>query len=488
VHRNVGQPGAQPLPVEIGKDAKVTRLLKRVLAFAVIAAVAAVAVYLTVMPAVEKQAAGRRAKMLADAPVPVVDAPARIADIPVYLNGVGTAKARNTVTVRPQVDGKILSINFKEGQEVKRGEVLALIDPATYQAQLDQAIAKKGLDEAQLANAQRDLERYAKLTTLSVAEKTIDTQRALVSQLAAQIRLDEAAIANAKAYLDYTTIVAPIDGRTGIRMVDEGNLVRAIDLNSGIVMITEIRPIAVIFTLPQQQLVQVNAALARGPVTIEALDADGKTALDRGTLQVVDNQVDQTTGTVRMKAEFPNTKLQLWPGQFVNVRILTETLSQVVVIPTPAVQRGPNGTFAYVVQPDQRVGLRPITVGLQTETTAVITKGMAASERVVTTGFSRLKDGARVAVVRGEDQPAGAEAAKGAAPAVSDAREKSRTACAADVQRLCPNVERSKDAIRGCLQAHAAELSEACKAATAAQKGSKAREADVRKADGSSTQ
>jgi multidrug efflux system membrane fusion protein len=196
-----------------------------------------------------------------------------------------------------------------------------------------------------------------------------------------------------------------------------------------------------------------------------------------------------------MKAEFPNTNLQLWPGQFVNVRILTETLSQVVVIPTPAVQRGPNGTFAYVVQADQRVGLRPITVGLQTETTAVIAKGIAASERVVTTGFTRLKDGARVTVVRGEDQPigapAGAEAAKGAGsatPAVSDAREKSRTACAADVQKFCANVERSKDAIRGCLQAHAADLSEACKATTAAQKGSKAREADVRKADGSSTQ
>jgi multidrug efflux system membrane fusion protein len=473
----------------------VARLLKRVLVLAVLAAVVAAVAYVTVMPAVQKQAAGRRAKMLADAPVPVVDAPARIADIPVYLNGVGTAKARNTVTVRPQVDGKILSIKFREGQEVKRGDVLALIDPATYQAQLDQAIAKKGLDEAQLANAQRDLERYSKLTTLSVAEKTIDTQRALVSQLTAQIRLDEAAIANAKAYLDYTTIVSPIDGRTGIRMVDEGNLVRGIDLNSGIVMITEIRPIAVIYTLPQQQLAQINAAQARGPVTVEALDADGKTVLDRGTLQVVDNQVDQTTGTVRMKAEFPNTNLQLWPGQFVNVRILTETLSQVVVIPTPAVQRGPNGTFAYVVQADQSVRLRPITVGLQTETSAVIAKGIAASERVVTTGFSRLKDGARVTVVRAEGQPAdgaaGTDAAKGAGSATSaksEAREKTRTACAQDVQKFCANVERGRDAIRDCLQAHAAELSDSCKAAGAGQKGGKAREADARKPEGSSPQ
>jgi multidrug efflux system membrane fusion protein len=463
-----------------------------VLVLAVLAAVAAALVYVTVMPGVQKQAAGRRAKMQADAPVPVVDAPARTADVPVYLNGVGTARARNTVTVRPQVDGKILSIRFKEGQEVKRGDVLALIDPATYQAQLDQAKAKKALDESLLANAQRDLARYAQLAANVVAQKTIDTQRALVEQFSAQIKLDDAAIANAQAYLDYTTIVSPIDGRTGIRMVDEGNLVRAADV--GIVMIAEIKPIAVIYTLPQQQLAQINAAQARGPVTVEALDADGKTVLDRGTLQVVDNQVDQTTGTVRMKAEFPNTNLQLWPGQFVNVRILTETLSQVVVIPTPAVQRGPNGTFAYVIQDEQRVALRLITVGLQTETTAVVTKGIAASERVVTTGFSRLKDGARVAVVRAEDPPAsapaGADAAKGTGPATtakSEAREKTRTACAADVQKFCATIER-RDAIRDCLQAHAAELSGSCKAAGAGQKGGKAREADARKVEGSSPQ
>src|SRR5213076_1117911 len=233
---------------------------------------------------------------------------------------------------------------------------------------------------------------------------------------------------------DYTTIVSPLDGRTGIRMIDEGNLVRGIDANSGIVMITEVKPIAVVFTLPQQ-LAQVNAASARGPVAVEALDADGKSVLDRGTLQVVDNQVDQTTGTVRMKAEFANANLQLWPGQFVNVRVLTDTLKQVVTIPTPAVQRGPNGTFAYVVQADQRVALRPITVGLQTETTAVIVKGIDAADRVVTTGFARLKDGARVSVVRGEDQaPTGGDQAKVPASAKSEGREKMRTACAADLQ------------------------------------------------------
>jgi membrane fusion protein, multidrug efflux system len=474
------------------KGRLVARLLKRILTASVVIAVAGILAYVTIIPGVQKQAANRRAKAAGDGPVPVVDAGARVIDVPVYLNGVGTAKARNTVTVRAQVDGKIMSINFKEGQDVKRGDVLAMIDPSTYQAQLEQAIAKKALDEAQLANAQRDLERYSKLTSLSVAEKTIDTQRALVAQLIAQIKLDDAAIANAKAYLDYTTIVSPLDGRTGIRMIDEGNLVRGIDANSGIVMITEIKPIAVIFTLPQQQLIQVNAALTKGPVTVEALDADGKSVLDRGSLQVVDNQVDQNTGTVRMKAEFANAKQQLWPGQFVNVRVLVDTLSQVVVIPTPAVQRGPNGAFAYVVQSDQRVGLRSITVGLQTETIAVIPKGISADDRVVTTGFARLKDGARVSVLRAEDQPAGGEAQspRPATAAKSEGGGKIRTACAADLQKLCPNVERGREAVRGCLQANAAQLSEVCKAVAMGQgqDGGKPREADARKTDGSTTQ
>jgi multidrug efflux system membrane fusion protein len=472
-----------------GKDAKVARLLNRALVYGVIAATTAIVAYVTVMPGVQKQVSGKRAKG-GDGPVPVIDAPARVADVPVHLNGVGTAKARNTVTVRPQVDGRIIAIKFREGQDVKRGDVLALIDPATYQAQLDQALAKKALDEAQLANAQRDLERYTSLGGNVIAQKTIDTQRALVAQFTA--------IANAKAFLDYTTIAAPIDGRTGIRMVDEGNLVRASDV--GIVMITEVRPIAVVFTLPQQQLAQINAAQARGPVSVEALAPDGKTALDRGMLQVVDNQVDQTTGTVRMKAEFPNTSLQLWPGQFVNVRVLVETLPQVVTIPTPAVQRGPNGTFAYVVQPDQRVSLRPITVTQQNETTAVVTKGIAASERVVTTGFPRLKDGARI-VLPDDKQPDGAAPDKQApvASSKSDAREKIRAACATDIQNLCSGVERRE--IRSCLQQNAAKLSSACKAAAAAgQKGgqasgqgptqglAKSREADLRQAEGSTTQ
>ena len=478
------------------------RLLKRTLAVALVAALAGVLAYVTIVPAVQKQAGGggRRAKMLADMPVPVLDAAARVSNVPVYLSGVGTAKARNTVTVRAQVDGRILAIKFKEGQEVKRGDVLALIDPATYQAQLDQASAKKALDEAQLTNAQRDLERYVKLPNNVVAQKTVDTQRALVAQLTAQIKLDDAAIANAKAYLDYTTVVAPLDGRTGIRMVDEGNLVRGSDANAGIVVITEVRPIAVLFTLPQQQLAQVNSAAAKGPLAVDALDADGKTVIERGTLQVVDNQVDQTTGTVRMKAEFANDRQQLWPGQFVNVRVLVDTLQNVVVIPTPAVQRGPNGTFAYVVQPDERVSLRPIAVGLQTETFAVINKGIEATDRVVTTGFARLKDGARITITPPEDDmPARADKQRPVAAARPEggggdgARGAGvRTACAEDVQKHCANVERSREAIRTCLTANAQKLSDACKAAMnrGPREGgsSKPREADARKSDGSATQ
>lgn len=465
------------------KGWQVGKLIKRLLVIAIFGAAAAAIIYASVLPAVQKQADGRRAaRMMGYGAVPVAAAQARVADVPLYLEGVGTAKARNTVTVRPQVDGRIMSINFKEGQDVKRGDVLAMIDPSTYKAQLDQTTAKKALDESQLANAQRDMERYTKLGGNIVAQKTIDTQRALVDQLTAQIKLDDAAIANAKAFLDYTTILAPIDGRTGIRLVDQGNLVRASD--AGIVVITEVRPIAVLFTLPQQQLIQINAGLARGPLTVEALDADAKTTLDRGALQVVDNQIDQTTGTVRIKAEFPNTNLQLWPGQFVNVRLLIDTLKQVVVIPTPAVQRGPNGTFTYVLQADDSVSLRPVTVSHQTETQAVIAKGIESSDRVVTTGFGRLKDGARVTIATPEDQQQPAATVK------PEARTDVRTACAADMQKLCADVEPSRKAIRACLQANAARLSDTCKAAVAAavEGGGKGRKGDTRRVEGSSTE
>ena len=374
---------------------------KSLFAILVIGALTAAAMHFTA--SVQERQRGQRGAG-ADGPVPVVASQARLADVPVWLEGVGTAKARNTVTVRAQVEGKILSIDFKEGQDVKRGDVVAHIDPVSYQAQLDQATAKKALDESLLANAQRDLDRYMKLSSAVVSIKTVDTQRALVAQLEAQLKSDEAAISNARAVLSYTSVVAPIDGRTGLRLVDVGNLVRTSD--TAIVTITEVRPISVLFTLPQQELPAINKARAGRALRVEALETDRKEVLDTGELQVIDNQVDQTTGTIRLKADFPNKDLQLWPGQFVNVRLLLKTLEQVVVVPTSAVQRGPDGTFVYVIGDANKAAMRAVKVVQQNDVDAVISEGLSASDRIVTAGFARLKDGAEVKVSGpGEESP-----------------------------------------------------------------------------------
>jgi multidrug efflux system membrane fusion protein len=339
-------------------------------------------------------------------PVPVLAAAAAKADVPVYLDAVGTIKALNTVTVSPQVDGKLLSVGFSEGDDVKKGDVLARIDPTTYQAQLDQAIAKKGQDEALLANAKVDLERYEKLAaTNAINRQQLDTQKALVAQDAALVQSDQAAIESAQATLGYTTIVAPIDGRTGIRQVDEGNIVHAAS-SPAIVVITQLKPISVIFNLPQQDIGKVTDAFAKAPLTVEAQRPDNDAVIDRGVLRVVDNQVDQTTGTIKLKAEFPNAGLALWPGQFVNVRLLIDTLKDVVVIPTGAVQRGPNGTFVYVVKDDNTAAMRPIVVQKQDETQTVVKSGLTPPERVVTTGFVRLTDGSKVTIGSADGAPA----------------------------------------------------------------------------------
>src|SRR5262245_54610622 len=336
--------------------------------------------------------------------VPVLAVEAKVADVPVYLDGVGTARALNTVTVRPQVDGKLISLSFTEGQDVPKGFVLAKIDPATYQALYDQAVAKKAQDEATLANAKLDLERYLRLAaTNAVNKQQLDTQRALVAQLEAQIKADQAAIDNTRAVLSYTDVVAPIAGRTGIRLVDEGNLVRASDA-TGIVVITQIKPITVLFNLPQQELPQLTKGLSEGPLPIEALGQNGK-PIDKGKVLVIDNQVDQTTGTVKLKAEFSNEQLQLWPGQFVNVRLLIETLGRIVVVPTAAVQRGPTGTFVYVVRSDDTVTVRQIGVKQQNDQQAAISEGLRAGEIVVTSGFGRLREGEKVIVERPDNAP-----------------------------------------------------------------------------------
>ena len=327
-------------------------------------------------------------------PSPVLLGVAKLTDVPVQLEGVGTVKALNTVTVKALVEGKIMKFNFSEGQFVKKGDVLAEIDPIPFQAALDQVQAKKQVDETQLFNAKKDLDRYSHITAGVIAQKTVDTQEALVRQLTAQVAADAAAVASAQTVLDYAKVIAPIDGRTGIRLIDAGNVTRTAD--QGIVVLTQLQPVTAIFTLPQQQLTQVAKAMAAGAVAVEAMDSDNKVALDKGTLQVVDNQVDQTTGTIKLKAEFPNSKLQLWPGQFVNVRVLVDTLKQVVVVPTPAIQRGPTGVYVFTATADKRVVQRAVTIGLQNDAQSVVLTGVSPGDQVVTTGFSRLKDGSRI--------------------------------------------------------------------------------------------
>jgi len=386
--------GELPKPVE----APTTRRGRRAVVTGTVLVLAAAALAYVFYPAGQQQPQ-RRGRFTTEGPVPVLLAPAARADVPVYLETVGTVKALNTVTVRPQVDGKLLAVGFKEGEIVKRGDVLARIDPTTYQAQLDQAIAKKAQDEAQLANAKIDLARYEKLAaTNAINKQQADTQRALVAQNTAQVQSDQAAIDSARATLSYTTIIAPLTGRTGVRMVDEGNIVHASDANSAVVVITQMQPISVQFSLPQQDLARVNDAFAKAPLAVDAQRSDNDAVIDSGKLTVVDNQVDTTTGTVKLKAEFPNAQTQLWPGQFVNVRLLLDTLKDVVVIPTGAVQRGPNGTFVYVVGDDNKAKMRPVAVERQNETQAVIKSGVAPPEKVVTTGFARLSDGSEVAI------------------------------------------------------------------------------------------
>jgi multidrug efflux system membrane fusion protein len=350
----------------------------------------------------QKQAANR---VRPDASVPVLAATPRIQDVPVYLDGVGSVKALNNVTVRAQVDGKLIKVNFKEGQDVKAGDVLGEIDPVLYKALYDQAVAKKAQDEATLANARLDLIRYQQLAASNAGSKQqADTQKATVAQQEALVNADQAAIDNAQATLSYTKIIAPLSGRAGLRQVDQGNIIHASD-TTGLVVITQLQPIAVLFSLPQQQIVRANAAAAKGTLAVDVFGNDGVTVVDTGTLTGIDNQVDITTGTVKIKAEFPNASFQLWPGQFVNVRLKVETLSKAMVVPTSAVQRGPAGTFSYVIGEDDIVKAVPVTVTQQNETSAVITKGLSPSDRVVTTGFANLAEGTKVTVGSNDQEP-----------------------------------------------------------------------------------
>ena len=347
-------------------------------------------------------AASRNAPGATSPAIAVDTAAVTHADVPIYLSGLGTVQAFYTVTVTARVDGELQKVAFTEGQTVHKGDLLAEIDPRPNQAAYAQSVATKARDTAQLANAKRDLERYTILQPQDLASKqTVDTQRALVDQLAAQIQVDQAVIDNARTQLDYTRITSPIDGRTGIRLVDPGNIVRAA-ATTGIVVVTQVQPISVIFTLPEEDLTAVGAALAAGAVSVTTVSRDSSTELDRGTLTLIDNEIDQTTGTAKLKATFSNAHNTLWPGQYVNARVLVRTERNALTLPTTAVQLGPNGPFTYVVKPDSTVEVRQLKIGEESDGMTIVRSGLALNERVVTSNQYRLQAGTHVRAVTAE--------------------------------------------------------------------------------------
>jgi membrane fusion protein, multidrug efflux system len=338
------------------------------------------------------------ARPAARAPVPVSVAIAARQDFPVHLTGLGTVQASATVRIYSQVDGKLQEVLFTEGQHVKKGEVLAKIDPRLFQAALDQAKAKKAQDEAQLIGAEKDLVRAKALALKDFgSQQTVDQQQAKVDQLKASIAAGEAAIVTAQTQLDYTTITAPSDGRMGIRLVDPGNLVRASEAGA-IATLALTRPAAVIFTLPARYLDALRDALARGPVEVTAFDQDNRQVLSRGTLLLIDNFIDQATATMRLKAMFPNDDERLWPGAFVNGRVLLETRRNVLAVPSPALQRGPQGLFVWTVTANNIAEPRPVVVGPVSGDLTIITSGLTDGERVVTDGQYKLQTNASVTV------------------------------------------------------------------------------------------
>jgi multidrug efflux system membrane fusion protein len=324
--------------------------------------------------------------------VPVVAGKVEQKDMPIYLDGLGTVQAFNTVTVHSRVDGALVQVNFSEGRDVKTGDLLAVVDPRPYQAALDQAKAQAALDQV-------TLKRQADLRTRNViAAQDYDTA-------VANAQKSKAAAEAAQVNLDYCYIKSPIDGRTGVRLVDIGNVVHAAD-QIGIVVITQLHPISVVFTLPEQNLQEIlNQGGANGGLHVTALDRGNTTTLDEGTLAVVDNEIDPATGTVKLKATFPNDDLKLWPGKFVNARLILTTLKNATVIPSSVVQRGPQGTYAYVIEPDQTVDMRPIKVGQTEANVTLVDEGLKAGEQVVVDGQYKLQPGAHVELTTPQPQP-----------------------------------------------------------------------------------
>jgi multidrug efflux system membrane fusion protein len=417
-------------PAKPEKSGKPTLIL--ICAILVVGAIIGFALFKQHLDANKKAAASK-----ATPPIAIVGTVAKHKDVSIYLDGLGTVQAYNTVTVKVRVDGALEKVAFTEGQDVHVGDLLVQIDPAPYKTALEQAIAKKAQDAAQLANAQIDLKREVELFAAKIdSEQVYATQKALVDQLDASVKADQAAIDSAKVQLDYTTVTSPLDGRTGIRLVDQGNIVHATDTN-GVVVITQLKPISVIFTLPEQTLVQLHQHGESNMFKVLAVDRDNSTPLDEGALAVIDNQIDTTTGTVRLKANFPNEKLLLWPGQFVNARLLLTVRSNAVVVPAAVIQRGPQGDYAYVIEKNtnrppgtEDKGNTAVNINSEAKTTnapsrrggkggeggelamakmqtvtdeiidadAVIDSGLDAGQRVVLEGQYKLQDGSTVRV------------------------------------------------------------------------------------------
>ncbi len=319
-------------------------------------------------------------------------------DVPILLRNIGAVQAMQVALMRSRVDGTLEKVFFTEGQDVKRGDPLALIDPRPYQAALDQATAKRAQDEAQLANAKLDLARSVELVrTQSTPQQTLDTRAAAVRTLEATIKADDALIAAARVNLDYTTITAPFDGTMGLRLIDPGNVVRAADTTGvGIVTIAQTRPLTVVFNLPQDSLPAIRAGMAAGKLPVTAHSADDRVQLGTGELITIDNTIDTTTGTIKLKARFENTDSKLWPGQFVNARLQTEVQKGVLVVPSIAIQRGPANLFVYAVKPDNTAALTPVKLGQDDGQVAIVTSGLEEGMQVVVNGQSRLQNGARV--------------------------------------------------------------------------------------------
>ncbi len=351
---------------------------------------------LTILLALAGPAASAQTPVPPDG-VPVTTIPAQRRNVPVFARGIGTVQAFQSVLVRSRVDGTIDRIAFVEGQEVKAGDLLAVIDPRPYQSVLDQALAKRAADQALLANSKRDLARYADLVRSDFASRqSVDTQIASVAQSTANTQGDDAAVATARLNLEFCQVKAPIGGRIGLRLVDTGNLVHAVD-QTGIVSIAQVHPISLLFTLPQASLPDVQAAMHTGALTVAAYSQDDQKELSRGELLTVDNAIDAATGTIRIKAVFGNADDRLWPGQFVHARLLLQTEPNVVTVPSASVQRGPDGLYVYVVKPDSTAVVRPIEVGQDDGSIAIVSSGLDDGEVVVLTGQSRLTNGTRVA-------------------------------------------------------------------------------------------